>query len=89
MQHLGPVENTDVEEDLIPLLQSMALFLDRYCAYHEYMCHSAVCNKVCSIFFEVCLTKAELLVMSCLCWQTVEGKAICASRYAGVSLVKT
>ena len=60
LQHLGPVENTDVEEDLIPLLQSMALFLDRYCAYHEYMCHSAVCNKVCSIYL-----KSVLPSLSC------------------------
>ena len=78
MQHLGPVENTDVEEDLIPLLQSMALFLDRYCAYHEYMCHSAVCNKVCSIFFEsLYYVKLELLVMSCLFWHWQDKASPC------------
>ena len=46
MQKLGEAESGDLDEDLIPMLTSMSLFLDRDCAYHEHVCISRVPQRV-------------------------------------------
>ena len=46
VQKLGEAESGDLDEDLIPMLTSMSLFLDRDCAYHEHVCISRVPQRV-------------------------------------------
>ena len=45
-QKLGEAESGDLDEDLIPMLTSMSLFLDRDCAYHEHVCISRLPQRV-------------------------------------------